>query len=132
MKNTILKYTDLTTEQQLYVKTYVYNGLGSKELGVILPEFIFKDAAIEHDFDSFSGGTDEDRKKADLKFFKNCKNLIEESNCTSYYYIIYSSIAYIYYLGLLCFSRLTWDYYPEPAKTWEEFIKRVNCSKKTT
>lgn len=119
----VLSYESLNSKQKAFFIEYLYNGLGSKELKVTLPEFIFRDAAIEHDFYSYSGGSHYDRIKSDKLFFKRCINTIKKKRK----YIIYYPVAYIYYFGLLSLSHLTWDEYDRPAKDWEEFIKRVEA-----
>lgn len=120
-----LEFEDLTEKQYQFFMDYIYNGVGSDQLGVKGPEFIFRAAAKVHDFEGYGGGTEEDRIISDNKFLASA--LLEIKKRKPYKKYIYTPIAYLYYYILKIFSKAAWDYYPERPKTWKEFLIRVEA-----
>lgn len=115
--------TDLTPTQLEFFLKYVYNGVGSDELGIDPPDSIFKGAAKGHDFRCFVGGTDHDRIESDKEFLKDCLDRINKSPVWKR--PLYKILAYVYYFALWMGSKYAWEYYDKPAENWEEFIKHV-------
>lgn len=115
-----LKLEELTHRQFTFFVNHIYNGPGSDVFGVKGPEFIFQNEILQHDLDSFGGGTNKDRKVSDRLFLYNCKKRIRETKKYRYYLV-----AYFYYILLFLFSRFAWDYYDSTPKTWKQFLKRV-------
>lgn len=58
-----IRFSDLTPEQQ----ELMCNGCGPSK-GIRVPQWVFKDACNEHDFNYWLGCTEEDRIAADKRF----------------------------------------------------------------
>ena len=58
-------YKDLTYEEKIVTQ----NGCGAKH-GIKVPDFCFREACNRHDYDYYTGGTNEDRIVADKRFLK--------------------------------------------------------------
>lgn len=129
-----LKYENLTEEQKIYFLKYIYNGVGSREFFINPHDLIFKEAAKIHDFEYFVGGTEERRLIIDRNFLDDC--LFAANKRPFLRRQLYKIVAYVYYFFLMMLGRFAWEYYPEPADTWEEFLSRYKLylnknSKKT-
>ena len=61
-----MKYKDLTPNQ----KRIICNGCGGKGSKVPVPEFLFHASCNHHDFEYWRGCTKEDRRKADVNFYR--------------------------------------------------------------
>lgn len=122
-----MKYENLTPEQKKYIIDNVYNGVGSGQFGFKVKEFIFRESAIEHDFYYFRGGTEQDRKTADIIFLNHSLRLA--SSHTFLNKIAYRIIAYIFFYFVYYFGWLSWEYYDSPANTWEEFLLQHEATK---
>lgn len=101
-------YQDLTKNQLKFFLKYVFNGLGSDSFPKP-PPLIFMDAAKEHDFWAWVGGTEEDRKWATKEFFHRAHDAVRKERKWKrpFYYLM----SYIYYYILRKFDGLTWEYY---------------------
>lgn len=115
-----IELDNLTDNQYNFFINHIYNGMGSEQLRVKAPPYIFSKAAIKHDFYFFGGGTIADRKLADRQFLSDCFNIIKVSKKYKYY-----PIACFYYIILLIFSRYAWDIYESRPNTWKQFLNRV-------
>jgi len=69
MKSNILKYDNLSEAE----KRFVCNGCGGKSSIVPVPNFFFEASCNKHDLSYWIGCTEEDRKKADLGFYRAMK-----------------------------------------------------------
>lgn len=122
-----LRLEDLTQEQLSYFKANIYNGVGSSYLDVDPPDFIFKQAALRHDFAYWLRGSELDRLRADLRFFKDglqaIRNKAKWYSRPFYFLVLIVYTAFLLGLGWLSFE------YGKPAKTWDEFIVNYENAK---
>lgn len=105
-----LKAEDLTQEQL----NYLYNGIGSEELGVYVPKYCFENPARLHDAAYLIGNTEIDRWKADFNFLTNC---VKEIHKRKIYQFLIPAV--FYYLVLMVFGWLVFEY-GEEIITWKE------------
>ena len=117
----MLKLEDLSVQQ----KSLVCNGFGSQQDGFNPPSLIFGPSADDHDFSYWAGGTEKQRWKADFKFYIDCLKLIFGSR-KYYLYPVYFGVATVYYIGLVLFGWLVWEYSTRPANKWKEIQIRIN------
>jgi hypothetical protein len=118
----MLLYNDLTQKQRDWFLTYVWNGVGSREY-IKPPQLIFEEASKWHDFGYFRGGNEDLRKEVDREFFHKAHSAVRKQPIAQrpFYY----AMSYVYFYGLKKLGSKAWELYPEPAKTWEEFVDRV-------
>jgi hypothetical protein len=118
----VLLYDDLTQKQKDFFLKYIWNGVGSREYPKP-PQLIFREASIYHDFGYFRGGPESLRKEVDREFFHKAHSAVRRLPIAQrpFYY----AMSYIYFYGLKKLGSKAWELYPEPAKTWEEFLNRV-------
>lgn len=116
----LFELADLTTNQFDFYHKYIFNGLGSRESWINPRDFIFRPAALHHDFWGIRGGPDALRVKADSDFYTKCKELADQEIWIKR--IFYRSVAWVYYQALVQLSQIAWEYHDEPAKNWAEFI----------
>lgn len=121
-----INYEKLTDEQKKFFDKWVWNGVGSNSYVIDPPDLIFKYPSKVHDLFFFAGGNDERRKLADKDFLKRCLEVSKKKKLwiKRYYFI---GISYIYYVALVLLSKKAWEYYDQPAETWEEVIERVKA-----
>ena len=108
--------------QEDYFLSNMYNGVGSRSFFINPPDFIFGPAAKIHDFLYFVGGTEEDRKASDEIYNLYAKNIISQKHGVKRH--LYSAIHTVYYFVLKMLGKYAFEYYPEPAKTWDEVVDR--------
>lgn len=119
--------TDLTPDQYAFFVEHIWNGVGSAEYPIKPPGFIFNTASMRHDFRYYLGGTEKDRYNADRQFLSEELEACAAENSGSVLKLwFYQSIANAYYLGLRALGWKAFEYYPAPAKNWEEFIQHYN------
>jgi len=106
---------DLTEEQ----RDYLYNGVGSDDLGIYPPPYCFETPARFHDADTFIGNKEVDRLKADAKFFIRC---VQEVHKRRIYQFLIPAV--IYYIILLLGSWLIFEYASHKPNDWEELKAR--------
>lgn len=117
-----LHLKDLTPEQYDFFKLYCYNGVGSDSLAINPHDLIFKKAAESHDWYYLAGGTEKDRRYAD-KLFRE-EMLVAVKLCPGWKRPFYYIACYVYYAFVKYGGKYAFEYYPTPAESWEEFIKR--------
>lgn len=119
----VLQYEELTPEQKKFFLEHVWNGVGSREYPDV-PDFIFSEASIYHDFAYFRGGDEKDRKKADKEFLHRAHHAVRKQPKWKqpYYYLLTA----LYYFGLKKLGKKAFEYYPAPAKDWDEFMAHVS------
>jgi len=111
----MLRYRDLTPAR----KKQICNGCGGKSGVIPVPEFLFHASCNHHDFYYWIGGTEEDRKKADLAFYKYMKlDIVNEDSRFKRMY--YSAWAYTYYKAVRVFGRKYFSYGKQ--KTMKDLI----------
>ncbi len=115
-----LNFEDLTEDQILEF----WNGVGSNEFFIRPPHLIFGKASIKHDFYYFVGGNENDRKKADKLFLKECLDASKKQKhwYKKYFYIFMS---YIYYFGLRKLGNKGSFEFGKKAETWEQLRERI-------
>lgn len=118
-----LSYDSLTDSQKAFFRKFVWNGLGSRDAHIDPHDLIFKNASIYHDWYYFVGGPDKLRIAADKEFLVNCNKLVLKERAWKRWF--YYPVSYVYYFFIKIGSKLAWEYYDEPAQTWEEFIEHV-------
>ena len=82
----MIRYRDLTKEQ----KSLICNGCGPKARFIPVPEFFCHASCDHHDFNYWLGCTWQDRRKADLQFYKEMRrdagrNLIKQALALNYF-----------------------------------------------
>ena len=111
----MLHYRDLTPEQ----KKQICNGCGGKGGFINPPEFLFHASCNHHDFFYWRGGKEEDRKKADLAFYKYMTlDIVNEDSRFKRMY--YSAWAYTYYKAVRIFGKKYFNYGKQ--KTMKDLI----------
>jgi len=113
-----IEFEQLTEEQV----NFIWNGVGSKHFFIDPHDLIFKEPSKLHDFLYWRGGNEEDKIKADLIFYKNCKKKCYEHRGLAR--IFYLSAAWVYYQTLKLLGKYAFEY-GEKAQTWEEIETRV-------
>jgi hypothetical protein len=99
-------------------KEFVGNGCGPKVASWI-PELSFTSACQQHDLDYWLGGTEDDRKIADLRFYHN---MIETANRHSWLdRWFYKSVAWIYYQAVKRYGSNEFEYLNK-SRTLDELL----------
>lgn len=119
-----LQLEDLTPEQFQYFKQNIYNGVGSREFPINPRDFIFKKAALRHDFYYFRLGDDNVRYQADLQYKEDGLAAIKEQ--PRWKQPFYRLVHHIYCFFLFKLGPYAWEYGPQPVKTWEQYLQSYN------
>lgn len=80
---------------------------GCGAIGANVPDWVFLDACLQHDFDYWVGGTAAERRTADRRFHSN---MLAAANKASHWYLRwwYQGLARLYYFGVRTFARKYW------------------------
>jgi len=113
-----LQYEDLTEDQI----NLIWNGVGSSHFFIDPHDLIFKEPSKKHDFYYWRGGTEEHKKEADLIFYKECKEKVNEHEGLAW--LFYSTAAWTYYQFVKHLGKYSFEYADKPAETWKEIYKR--------
>ena len=119
----VIQLDELTLKQKEYFLKNIWNGVGSREYPDV-PDFIFGEASKYHDFAYFRGGDENDRKEADRDFFHRAHSAVRKQPLLKrpFYYVL----SYTYFYSLKKLGGKAWEYYPAPAKNWNEWLAHVN------
>lgn len=104
-----MKYEDLTP----YQRAVILNGCGGKG-SIIRPPYglFFESSCNKHDFSYWVGGTEEDRIKADIGFFRamleDCQRF---TGTTKTKYIVW---AHVYFMAVRAFGSKYFNYTDTP------------------
>ncbi len=92
------------TEAELGV---ISDGAGCGAKGANVPDWIFLDACLQHDFEYWVGGPDRWRRGADRRFLLN---MLAAAKAADGWYRrwCYRGLAYAYYVGVRSFARKFW------------------------
>jgi len=96
---------DLTTEQIELLS----NGCGAKSGFIPVPEFIFHASCDKHDVLYLIGGTEEDKKKADVTFYRYMLLDVQNEN-SILKRIQYKAWAYVYYKMVCKYGKKCFKY----------------------
>lgn len=117
-----LSYDRLDEKQKLYFRTFIWNGVGSREF-IDPPEAIFHKCSLYHDFYYWRGGPDKYRIMADHDFFHRCHDQARKQPW--YNKAIYFPLSYVYFLALKILGHAAWEYRNAPCQTWDELLRQV-------
>ena len=111
----MLEYKQLTDKQ----KQFICNGCGGKGGFINPPEFLFNACCNHHDFLYYRGCTEDDRKKADDKFYQLMK---EDINLSSWYMKPHYHLwAFTYYQSVRLIGK-KFFYYADKPKEMNDLI----------
>ena len=116
-KATPLRFRNLT----VFEKTVLCNGCGSKGGWFNPPDYVFPESCNQHDFNYWIGGTEEDRKKADLQFYTSMKEAVAATSFWLRWY--YYGAAWRYYQAVYWMGK---KHFETKIKTWEDLEEAVN------
>ena len=114
-----LEYTDICEEKI----ELLFNGCGTKKFKLNVPEFVFHESCLKHDFYYWRGGKEKDRVKADKEFYKDMKMDLKFSPW--YKRPFYRIVAWVYYIAVRLAGRLSFKY---GAKKTREDLDKLGCS----
>lgn len=115
-KRKLVRWHELTKEQQ----SNFGNGCGPRGLNWLIYDWVFLSSCRRHDFAYGRGGNELDRWHADWMFYRNMLVNAWAQGCVGCG-IWYSLMATLYYLAVMLFGWMGFDY--GTPKTKEEIFK---------
>jgi len=115
-----MRYEDLTQEE----KDFLTDDCGNHLLDV--PDFMWTESCRRHDFAYWYGHTKKDRKKADLRWYHDMLEAVDEADLEllNHGKWVYKMAATIYYVVVRLFSDKFFEY-GDRYKTQEDLDKEM-------